>query len=83
MIEDVEQIKILCVVTHILEMTRRLDPEDKTRLERFCDKIMLKREDSKHSFKTLQDYKKNNIDLLAISKVSALPLKHEFLKNLY
>ena len=44
---------MLCIVTHILEMTRRLDPQDKTRLERFCDKIMLKRENSKHSFKTL------------------------------
>ena len=86
--EDMDQIKILCIVTHILEMTRRLPNDEKQKLESFCDKRMLKKMDKQQAFKTLQEYKKNNIDLISIRKVSNLQFKQDkksgdFLEGLY
>lgn len=49
---------------------------------------MLQKEDQQYNYKSLQEYKKSNVDQLAIRKVSTLPLKHdkkseEFLERLY
>ena len=41
--EEMDNIKILCIATHILEMTRILENTEKLHLESFCDKIMLSR----------------------------------------
>jgi len=39
--EEMEKIKVLCIATHILEMTRYLEPLKKKNLEDYCDKVML------------------------------------------
>ena len=39
--EEMEKIKVLCIATHILEMTRKLPDEKKKNLEAYCDKVML------------------------------------------
>jgi hypothetical protein len=41
--EEMDNIKILCIACHILEITRTLDNEKKLLLESYCDKIMLSR----------------------------------------
>jgi hypothetical protein len=37
--EKIEEIKNLCVVTHIMEMTRILSDEDKTKLSQYLKEI--------------------------------------------
>lgn len=39
--EEMDKIKILCIATHIMEMTRMLSNDKKLVLESFLDKIML------------------------------------------
>jgi len=73
--EEMEQIKILCIATHIMEMTRLLNNDQKQVLENFCDKIMLSKKDRDQKnnlfiYKTLMEYKKNHIDLMSVRKVS-------------
>ena len=36
---EMEKIKVLCIATHIMEMTRMLPEEKKRQLQRFCDEI--------------------------------------------
>ena len=40
---EMEKIKVLCIATHIMEMTRMLPEEKKRALQRFCDEIQLKK----------------------------------------
>lgn len=42
---EMDKIKILCVVTHVMEMTRMLSDDKKKDLGSFCDKLMLKKFD--------------------------------------
>lgn len=86
--EEMHKIKVLCIVTHILEMTRCLRNEQKQTLESFCDKIMLKKKDKNYTFNSLTAYKKERIDLLTIKRVASLRLRRdkrsqEFLNGLY
>ena len=89
--EEMEQIKILCIATHIMEMTRLLNNDQKQVLENFCDKIMLSKKDRDQKnnlfiYKTLMEYKKNHIDLMSVRKVSNVQFKEdgeEFFKRLY
>ena len=86
-----ENIKILCIAVHILEMTRRLNNNEKQMLESFCDSIMLKKKQDDtliYNYRSLQSYKKSNIDQLSIRKVSSLPIKYDkkseqFFKDIY
>jgi len=39
--DEMDKIKILCIATHIMEMTRMLSNDKKLILESFLDKIML------------------------------------------
>ena len=39
--EEIEKIKVMCIATHIMEITRRLSEEKKKKLEAYCDKVML------------------------------------------
>ena len=36
-----DKIKILCIVTHVMEITRMLSDDKKRDLGSFCDKLML------------------------------------------
>lgn len=80
--EEMDKIKIMCIATHIMEMTRMLPDEDKLILERFCDKIMLSKyqqdqEGNQGLLKTLLEYKNKHIDLLSVKKVSNLVFKED------
>ena len=80
--EEMDKIKIMCIATHIMEMTRILPDEDKLVLERFCDKIMLSKyqqnqEGNQGLLKTLLEYKNKHIDLLSVKKVSSLVFKED------
>ena len=37
--EEMDKIKVLCIATHIMEMTRTLADTEKKLLSRFCDEI--------------------------------------------
>ena len=39
--EEMEKIKVLCIATHILELTRTLKDDRKELLAAYCDKVML------------------------------------------
>jgi len=69
-----EKIKVLCIATHILEMTRKLPDEKKKNLEAYCDKVMLSHqpesdkeesanERAKNVIKRHMDYKNKHCDL--------------------
>lgn len=38
---EMDKIKILCIVTHVMEITRSLSDDKKRDLGSFCDKLML------------------------------------------
>jgi hypothetical protein len=87
-----DKIKILCIVTHVMEMTRMLSDDKKKDLGSFCDKLMLKKFDKEQkqsdqsNFRALKDYQKNHTDLLIIKKVSNIQLKEddeEFFQKLF
>ena len=40
--EEMEKIKVLCIATHILEMTRYLETAKKDALASYCDQVMLR-----------------------------------------
>jgi hypothetical protein len=75
--EEMDKIKILCIATHIMEMTRMLPNDKKLVLESFLDKIMLNKyqqdqEGNSVLLKKLLEYKNKHIDLLSVKKVSSL-----------
>lgn len=37
--EEMEKIRVLCIASHIMEMTRQLSEDDKRVLQRYCDEI--------------------------------------------
>jgi len=41
--EEMDKIKIMCIATMIMEMTRMLPNDKKLVMESFCDKLMLNR----------------------------------------
>ena len=82
------RIKIQCIVTLILEMTRRLENEQAQLLENFCDNVLLSRKDQRYTFNSLTQLKKQKVDLLSIKRVKSAPIKKErrtedFLFNLF
>ena len=90
--EEMEKIKVLCIATHILEMTRKLPDEKKKNLEAYCDKVMLThqhesdKEQAKDTIKRHMDYKNKHCDLQSIRKISNIgfsPPHEEFMKGLY
>ena len=86
-----EKIKVLCIATHIMEMTRMLPEEKKRALQRFCDEIQLKKfeQDKKQNevfLKKQMEYYSKNIDLYSVKKVSNVQFSQndeDFLKSLY
>lgn len=89
---EMDNIKILCIATHVMEMTRRRNNEDKQLLAEYCDAIMRKKLGEKKKKKgeiDLQDYTKQNLDLLSVRKVCNIQFKEDdnsselFLKELY
>lgn len=40
---EMDQIKILCIVTHIYEITRMLSNDDKAKLKQYCDQVIRKK----------------------------------------
>lgn len=88
---EMDKIKILCVATHIMEITRRLDNSKKLVLESFCDKIMLNKyhqdqEGNQVLLKKLLEYKNKHIDLLSVKKVSSVQFTKDaenWLERLY
>ena len=88
---EMEKIKVLCIATHIMEMTRMLPEEKKRALQRFCDEIQLKKfeQDKKQNevfLKKQMEYYSKNIDLYSVKKVSNVQFSQndeDFLKSLY
>ena len=39
--EEMDKIKVRCLATHIMEITRLLSDERKQKLQAYCDKVML------------------------------------------
>lgn len=75
--EEMEKIKVLCIATHIMEMTRSLGGLEKKLLSRFCDEIQMRKYekekkqsgDSNFLRKQLEFYSKN-INIYAVRKVT-------------
>lgn len=87
-LKDIYRIKINCIVTIVLETTRRLENEQAQLLESFCDNILLSQKDSKHTFNSLAQQKKQNVDLLSIKRIRLAPIRKdkatdEFFLGLY
>lgn len=75
--QEMDKIKVLCIATHIMEMTRMLSNEKKLILESYLDKIMLNKyqqdqEGNQVFLKKLLEYKNKHIDLLSVKKVSSI-----------
>lgn len=65
----------MTIVTIIMDVTRNKDDDEKRELEKFCDKITLKKyhenqEQNKFLLETLLKQKNKHIDLLMVKKVS-------------
>ena len=66
-----DRIKVLCLATHIMEITRMLPNERKQKLEKYCDKVML----NEHTPEKLEAYKIKRIDLASVRRVSNLEFR--------
>jgi hypothetical protein len=89
--EEMVKIKILCIVTHVMEMTRNLSTDHKKLLERFCDNVMLSKngkEKEKNEVLLIKnmEYKNRHIDLWNVKKIGNIKLKpddEQFIMHLY
>jgi len=75
---EMDKIKIMCIATHIMEMTRILSNKEKELMERYCKKLLdtalleAEVDDSVVSYANLIEQKNKHIDLLSVKKVSGL-----------
>ena len=91
--DEMEKIKVGCIATHIMEITRKLPNQRKKKLETYCDSVMLDfdeettdRDQAHQHVKRHQDFKSKFINLQNIRKVSNLEFREEdenFLKTLF
>lgn len=91
--DDMEKIKVLCIATHVMEITRNLPLDSKKNLETYCDKVMLDydetitdRDQAHQLVKKHMEFKSKHIDLQSIKRVSNLEFREEdenFLKSLF
>ena len=85
-----DEIKVRCIAAQILAITRSQPHTNKRLLESFCDKIYLTRRademGSLYEKRTLMEFKRRQIDVLSLRKVSNLEFKEEdsaFLLKMY
>lgn len=87
---QMDDIKVRCIATQILAVTRKLGHEKKHVLEIFCDKLYLNRRQDEmgavYEKRTLMEFKRRQIDVLSLRKTANLDFKAEdcqFLLKLY
>ena len=80
---EMDKIKIMCIATHIMEMTRMLSSKEKELMESYCKKLLdiallaAELDDSVVSYANLIEQKNKHIDLLSVKRVSGLVFNAE------
>jgi len=82
--EEMDKIKVLCIATHIMEMTRTMADAEKKLLSRFCDEIQMrkyereKKQNGESNFLRKQlEFYSQNINIFAVRKVTNVQFKEE------